>query len=157
MACLRHKVHFSCKNQHSVDYKSAIEFACKVLVSVHSFHHLEVMANNKNLLLLFERPSEPVFTPKGKEKAVFQVPDSYFVEKYQSVGNDIRRRLIFETETIIEVADVGTPDLSFPEQLDKSDNFSLFIPKHRKMAAALTDLFLSKLKDFGLLCLLCTF
>lgn len=29
-------------------------------------------------------------------------------------------------------------------QLDKQDNFSLFIPRHRKMATALTGVFLSK-------------
>lgn len=126
-----------------------MKFACKSLVSFYSFQYKEakifVMTNNNNLLLLFERPGEPVFTPKGKNNVVFQVPDSYLLDKYQNIGADIRRRFILETDAIIQVADAGIPNLTFAQQLDKSDNFSLFIPKHRKMAAALTDLLLSKL------------
>lgn len=36
-------------------------------------------ANKNNLLLLFDRPQEPVFVAKGEKKAVFDIPDSYLV------------------------------------------------------------------------------
>lgn len=102
------------------------------------------MADKKNLLLLFERPSEPVFTPKGKENAVFQVPDKFLEEKYQNIGSEIQSRFGEEADVTIPVRDAGIPDLKVPSELDKQENFSLFIPKHRKLASALTDVFLSE-------------
>jgi hypothetical protein len=50
------------------------------------------MADKKNLLLLFERPGEPVFTPKGKENAVFQVPNNFLEERFQDIGTEIQSR-----------------------------------------------------------------
>lgn len=40
-----------------------------------------VMANKikENLLLLFERPREPVFMPKGPNQSVFTVPEEFLV------------------------------------------------------------------------------
>jgi CRISPR/Cas system-associated protein endoribonuclease Cas2 len=35
-----------------------------------------------NLLLFFDRPTEPCFMQKGEEKAVFEVPDHYYVSQY---------------------------------------------------------------------------
>lgn len=34
---------------------------------------------DKNLLLLFDRPNEPVYIPKGEEKINFDVPPEYLV------------------------------------------------------------------------------
>jgi hypothetical protein len=42
----------------------------------------------------------------------------------------------------IPVRDAGVPDIKAASELDKQDNFSLFIPRHRKLASALTDVFL---------------
>lgn len=100
------------------------------------------MANKKNLLLLFENPSEPVFTPKGKENAVFQVPDKFLEDKYKNIGSEIQSRFGEEADVTIPVRDAGIPDIKLASELDKQDNFSLFIPKHRKLASALTDVFL---------------
>jgi hypothetical protein len=50
------------------------------------------MAEKKNLLLLFDRPNEPIFMPKGKEKAVFDVPDNFLTEKYELIGAEIQSR-----------------------------------------------------------------
>lgn len=33
----------------------------------------------QNLLLFFDRPSEPCFMQKGEEKAVFELPTHYYV------------------------------------------------------------------------------
>ncbi|CAG9811994.1 unnamed protein product [Chironomus riparius] len=100
------------------------------------------MADKKNLLLLFENPSEPVFTPKGKQNAVFQVPDKFLEDKYQNIGSDIQSRFGEEAEVTIPVRDAGIPNIKVASELDKQDNFSLFIPRHRKLASALTDVFL---------------
>jgi hypothetical protein len=47
---------------------------------------------------------------------------------------------------MIPVQNAGIPDLSVASELGKQDNFSLMIPRHRKSASALTDIFLSELK-----------
>jgi hypothetical protein len=40
------------------------------------------MANKANkILLLFDRPTEPVFMPKGDNNATFDVPQEYLVSK----------------------------------------------------------------------------
>lgn len=50
------------------------------------------MADKKNLLLLFEHPGEPVFTPKGKNNAVFEVADNFLEERFQPFGTEIQSR-----------------------------------------------------------------
>lgn len=36
-------------------------------------------ADNQDLLLLFDRPKEPLFTVKGENDQVFDVPENYVV------------------------------------------------------------------------------
>jgi hypothetical protein len=50
------------------------------------------MADKKNLLLLFEHPGEPVFTPKGKDNAVFEVPNNFIEPRFQDFGTEIQSR-----------------------------------------------------------------
>jgi hypothetical protein len=54
------------------------------------------MADKKNLLLLFEKPGEPVFLPKGKENAVFDVPNNFLEPRFQGIESEIESR--FEDE-----------------------------------------------------------
>lgn len=35
----------------------------------------------RNLLLFFDRPQEPVFVPKGEQKVIFEVPTNYLVSE----------------------------------------------------------------------------
>jgi hypothetical protein len=35
--------------------------------------------DKKDLLLFFDRPTEPCFMQKGEENSVFQLPDHYYV------------------------------------------------------------------------------
>ncbi|KAG5668816.1 hypothetical protein PVAND_016739 [Polypedilum vanderplanki] len=102
------------------------------------------MANKKNLLLLFENPGEPVFTQKGKNHAVFELPSRFFDERYQPIGAEIQNRFSDDAGERIPVRDIQPPNLNHIgfEQLGKQDNFTLFIPKHRKLASALSDIFL---------------
>lgn len=100
------------------------------------------MADSKNLLLLFERPNEPVFTPKGAENAVFEVPDNFLTEKYQPIGSEIQSRFGDEADVRIPVQNIAQPNLRIAMQLGRQENFSLFIPKHRKIAASLIDIFM---------------
>lgn len=96
----------------------------------------------KNLLFLFDRPNEPVFMPKGREKAVFDVPDSFLTDKYKPIGNEISSRFGDDAGMRIPVKAIARmPDLSIPMQLGRQDNFSIFLPAHRKMSSRLIDIF----------------
>lgn len=59
-------------------------FFLENFVSEYFFLYISVTmsGNKKNLLLLFDRPQEPVFVPKGKNKASFEVPPSFLVILY---------------------------------------------------------------------------
>ncbi|KAG5668817.1 hypothetical protein PVAND_016740 [Polypedilum vanderplanki] len=102
------------------------------------------MANKKNLLLLFENPGEPVFTQKGTNNAVFDVPSRFLDDRYQSIGAEIQNRFSDDAGERIPVRDIQPPNLDNVglKQLGKQENFSVFIPKHRKLASALSDIFL---------------
>ncbi|KAF6200526.1 hypothetical protein GE061_004969 [Apolygus lucorum] len=102
----------------------------------------------KTLLYLFERPTEPVFMPKGDKAVVFDVPDEYLVERYRPLKNDLEQR--FGADERIPVKTISLPDLSLPLQLGRREQFSLFLPHHRKMAARLIDIFMGmrNLEDF---------
>lgn len=56
------------------------------------------MTDKKNLLLLFDRPGEPVFTPKGKNHAVFDVPIHLLKERYQPVFTEIQAKFADEVK-----------------------------------------------------------
>lgn len=100
------------------------------------------MADKNNLLLLFERPNEPIFTPKGKDNAVFEVPESFLTEKYQPIGTEIQSRFGEDAGVRIPVQNITQPDLRIPMKLGRQENFSLFIPLHRKLAARMIDIFM---------------
>lgn len=51
-----------------------------------------------------------------------------------------------EDDKAIAVDDISLPDLSLPSQLPYSDKFSVFIPKHREMAADLINTMIGELK-----------
>lgn len=44
-------------------------------------------ANNQDLLLLFDRPKEPLFTVKGDSNQVFEVPENYVVSTFLNYIN----------------------------------------------------------------------
>ncbi|XP_022907908.2 phenoloxidase 1-like [Onthophagus taurus] len=99
----------------------------------------------ENLLLLYDRPFEPCFLPKGLGKKSFKVPPHLMPERYQaipeSVVNDIGHEYVNDK---INVKDISFPDsvqfreiLAFPRQ----SGFSLFIPKHREIAGNLIQIF----------------
>lgn len=100
------------------------------------------MADKKDLLLLFERPNEPIFTPKGKDNAVFEVPDNFLTEKYQPIGTEVQSRFGEDAGKRIPVQNITQPDLRLIMQLGRQENFSHFIPKHRKIAGRLIDIFM---------------
>lgn len=103
------------------------------------------MAKKENLLLLFEKPLEPVFVAKGPNNAVFDVPSKFLPDRYRNIGTDIQPQFSENAEERIPVrADIEIPDLSIPLSLGRHEQFSLFIPRHRRLAAKLIDTLMSK-------------
>ncbi|XP_011494439.1 PREDICTED: phenoloxidase subunit 1-like [Ceratosolen solmsi marchali] len=103
---------------------------------------LELAKMKRNLLLLFDRPHEPIYVPKGEEKISFDIPTNYLNNRYQPVANGILSRFNNESQSSVSIKPISIPDLSLPLSLSRRDNFSLFIPSHRKMSGQLTDMFL---------------
>ncbi|XP_077295703.1 phenoloxidase 2-like [Arctopsyche grandis] len=100
------------------------------------------MNTNRNLQLLFDRPSEPVFTTKGNENVVFDVPAHYLTDRYQTFGQSLSNRYGENASEHIPVKSVQSVNLGEIEQLSRYDAFSIFVPKHRRLACALVDIFL---------------
>lgn len=103
------------------------------------------MAKAENLLLLFDRPQEPVFVGKGPKKAVFDIPSKFLPDRFKSIGAEIQSEFSENSEERIPVRDdVPIPDLKLPLSLGRHEQFSLFIPRHRRLAAKLIDTFMSQ-------------
>lgn len=105
------------------------------------------MAKKENLLLLFDRPQEPVFVEKGPKNAVFDVPSEFLTDRFKSIGTDIQYQFSERAGEKIPVRDdLPLPDLKVPLSLGRHEQFSLFIPRHRRLAAKLIEVFMSNLR-----------
>ncbi|XP_013143797.1 PREDICTED: phenoloxidase subunit 1-like [Papilio polytes] len=115
------------------------------------------MADSKqNLLLFFDRPREPCFMQKGEDKSTFQIPDNFYPDKYKAVSNTLANRFGADAKSI-PVNEIALPNLQLPMELPFSDQFSLFVPKHRKMAGKLIDIFMGmrNVQDLISICSYC--
>lgn len=63
-------------------------------------------------------------------------------ENRQSIAPEVFNRFAEDAQSQVPVKQISLPDLSVPLQLGRREPFSLFIPKHRKLAARLIDIFL---------------
>eukprot|EP00099_Drosophila_melanogaster_P015862 NP_524760.1 prophenoloxidase 3 [Drosophila melanogaster] len=99
------------------------------------------MADKKNLLLLFDHPTEPVFMDKGGNGTVFDVPDSYVTDRYNQMCKKVQRRVSSASEKNVQVKEIAIPDLSCSMRLGRSEQFSIFLKSHRKMASHLIEIF----------------
>ncbi|XP_049838943.1 phenoloxidase 2-like [Schistocerca gregaria] len=98
----------------------------------------------QNILLMFDRIAEPLFVPKGIEnRIVFNLPTEYLPSRYQPIASDLADRWGGPSNKIeIDVRSITLPDLSFPMSLGRKENFSPFIPHHRRMAERLVETFM---------------
>jgi len=100
------------------------------------------MADKKNLLLLFDHPTEPVFMDKGGNGTVFQVPDSYVTNRYNKICKKVQQRVCGEREQV-PVKEIEVPDLSYPMSLGRAEQFSVFLKSHTEMAGHLIEVFVN--------------
>lgn len=104
------------------------------------------MAKKENLLLLFERPQEPVFIEKGPNNSVFDVPNSFLTDRFRDIGTDVQDRFGEQAGEKISIRtdNVNISDLKLPLTLGRHEQFSLFVPRHRRLAGQLIDIFMCK-------------
>ena len=100
------------------------------------------MADKKNLLLLFEKPGEPVFSKKG-DGMVFDVAPMFVSDQYKAFVFDIQNSAAYQNYTRIPVTLISPPDLKGVDELGREETFSSFIPRHRRIAAILIDIFMT--------------
>lgn len=142
------------KNQWNRRSASQLEL-CSVTVN---FYHLlksaqtlrkpKTMADTKNnLLLLLQKPREPLFTLRNGGQAVFDLPDTFFTDRYRPIGSQISTRF-GEQATVTNKVTLAplteTPNLDFAANLNRTGGFSLFNETHKAMAGKLTDIFMAQ-------------
>lgn len=100
--------------------------------------------SNKNLQLLFDRPKEPIFLPKGDKKMIFVMPQNFYLDRYQSDLKPITDWMDKETSDhkIVINALKNMPDLTIPMQMGVEENFSFFSDDHRRVASQLVRMYL---------------
>uniref|UniRef100_A0A336MA48 CSON014281 protein n=1 Tax=Culicoides sonorensis TaxID=179676 RepID=A0A336MA48_CULSO len=94
----------------------------------------------QSLLLLFDRPTEPVLTKKGDD-VVFDLPNRFLTDRYKPIGNEITNRFD-DVRQRIPVKDITLPDIRSIMALGRDENFSLWIPRHAKLAGRMIDIFM---------------
>ncbi|RZC40083.1 Hemocyanin N domain containing protein, partial [Asbolus verrucosus] len=100
------------------------------------------MTDKKKLLLLFDRPQEPSFMVKG-DKYVFDVPNNSLPEKYKPIGVQLFNKFGEDASERIPVKEISPPNLDDILELGRHENFSLFVPKHRRISGKLIRIFLA--------------
>lgn len=99
------------------------------------------MSNKNNLLLLFDRPLEPIFMEKGPNNTKFEVPDRFLSDRYR--GTTISDRFGSDSGDRVPIrSDISIPNLKVPASLGRDEKFSLFIPRHRRIAGHLINIFM---------------
>lgn len=95
-----------------------------------------------DLKLLFERPTEPLFTKKDNGKVAFDVPQDYFTDRYKPIGVALSNRQDDGIERTVHLRDISKPNLDFAKKIKIRGPFSLFNRKHQEVAGQLTNIFL---------------
>lgn len=90
-----------------------------------------------SIQLLFQRPNEPLFTAKNDGKTVFELPPSFYTERYQTIGAAIGDRLGEDVERIVTLRNIQPPNLEFTKPIAIRGSFSLFNKTHQTIAGQL--------------------
>lgn len=115
------------------------------------------MSDAKNgLLLLFQKPTEPLFTAKNDGRTAFDVPEAFFTDRYRPLGADLSTRFGDDATDKIVVKPLTTyPDLSFASTLSIGGGFALFNQQHKAMAGKLMEIFIDQPDVTSLLSVAC--
>lgn len=102
-------------------------------------------ADPNNLLLLFQKPNEPIFTQLDDGKTIIEVPEEFYTDRYRSLGASLSTRFGEDaTNKVVLKSLTSFPDLAFAKSLSKEAGFSLFNQTHKDMAGKLMQIFLDQ-------------
>lgn len=106
----------------------------------------EEMANDRsNLLLLFQKIREPLFTPRNGGQTAFDVPEAFFTDRYRPIGSDLTTRFGENVTSKVTLRPLTTvPNLDFAANINRTGGFSLFSQSHKTSAGELTKLFMDQ-------------
>ncbi|KAL0818173.1 hypothetical protein ABMA28_008687 [Loxostege sticticalis] len=103
----------------------------------------------RSLELLFDRPNEPLITPKGDEQVLFKLNEDLLPKDYEANGIALNNR--FGEDEGVKTIDLAPlarkPQFPLASQLPRDADFSLFLPKHQAMADEVIDKLLEVPKD----------
>ncbi|KAJ8961009.1 hypothetical protein NQ318_020314, partial [Aromia moschata] len=100
--------------------------------------------DNSNLLLLLDRPQEPLFTIKDDDKRItISAPPEFLNEKYRDFGANVVSRFGDTAKDSITVPDIPVPNMEHIKMLKRDDAFSHFIDSHRELAGDLINILMS--------------
>ncbi|XP_075984265.1 phenoloxidase 1-like [Anticarsia gemmatalis] len=107
----------------------------------------------ESLALLFDRPNEPLITPKGDKKAIFQLTPELVPPEYANNGIELNNRFGDDASEKIPLKELSSyPQFTVAKELPTDADFSLFLPKHQDMATEVIDVLMNvpenQLQDF---------
>lgn len=100
--------------------------------------------SNQDLLLLFQRPLEPIFTKKDSGHTAFDVPQDYYTDRYKPIGAELQTRFGEDVDRRVTLRPVVYPDIGFTKPVRRNGPFSLFNERDRKIAGQLTKIFMDQ-------------
>lgn len=99
----------------------------------------------QNLLLLFQKVNEPVFTLKDNGDTLIEVPEEFYTDRYRPLGDELSTRFGEDAKKKVVLKPLAKlPDLSFISALSKDGGFSLFNQVHKDMAGKLIQIFIDQ-------------
>ncbi|KAK7874024.1 hypothetical protein R5R35_013428 [Gryllus longicercus] len=119
------------------------------------------ISTKESILLLFERPYEPIYFPKGPNGIVLRPPPELLSNREREVVDSLPSRFGPPTTTVAVAglpAEPSTPVSLVPpapgepplpdailnaRELPRLANFSVFVPWHRRLAGGLIELFMA--------------
>lgn len=103
------------------------------------------MSYKRTFDLVFNRVHEPSFIPKGNAATQkrFHVPDNYLSKEYKEISDKYNDDADNNRSSKIEIKAIDLPDIEFAKEVGRYDQFSIYIPAHRKIAARLINVFMS--------------
>lgn len=104
------------------------------------------MAEKKDLLLLFQRPREPIFSVKeddAGQKVRIDAPPEFYTDRYKDISTEIQNRFgEDDVNRTVPISSIPLPNLDFTKPLPKKKPFNLFNATHKRIAGQLIRLLL---------------
>ncbi|XP_046746454.1 phenoloxidase 2-like [Diprion similis] len=108
------------------------------------YHYTKMEKPTKeNMLDLFIRPGEPCCMPKGNENILFKISDEKTMyDRYRHEIELDEERFGADKVKKIEVRRLSMENIDKFMELSRDEAFSVFVPKHAKLAGELTRVFM---------------